>query len=99
MKSEEKDKQEGSSRNKSDSEYKKDQANGNLGDPTAKRNIGLGGQMSRPNQKDELENLHIQGNEATGYGANTEEPNENAQGPGFEAEGGEYHNDHTAKEE
>lgn len=64
-------------------------APGNSPDPTAKRNIGLGGETERNNQKDKLENLHIGGNEITGYGANDREDTEAfAQGPGFEFEGG-----------
>ncbi|KAA9345925.1 hypothetical protein [Adhaeribacter soli] len=88
-------------KNKSDVEFKKDQANGNLGDPTAKRNIGPNGIQQRPNQKDELDNLHIGGNEVTGYGDNlpAADAGENAAGPGFEAEGDEYTNDHPVKEE
>lgn len=70
-----------------DKDYR-EQTNENRPDPTAKRNIGLGGETQRSGQKDKLENLHIGGNEATGYGAN--DPNEVesiAQGPGFEFEG------------
>jgi len=85
-------------RNESDVDYKKDQANGNIGEPSAKRNIGPNDQTQRSNQKDQLENLHIGGSEVAGYGANTGEAEENAQGPGFEAEGGEYTNDHPVKE-
>src|SRR5690349_10544637 len=88
-----------SDKNRSDVEYKKDQTNGNLGDPTAKRNIGLNGATQRDNQKDELKNLHIGGSEVTGYGNNSAEAGEAASGPGFEAEGSEYANDHPVKEE
>ncbi|MGV3541045.1 MAG: hypothetical protein ACO1OQ_14615 [Rufibacter sp.] len=63
-------------------------APGNHPDPTAKRNIGLGGDTERNDQKDKLENLHIGGNEITGYGANDRSDTEAfAQGPGFEFEG------------
>jgi len=88
-----------SDKNKSDVEYKRDQANGNLGDPTAKRNIGLNGATQRSNQKDELKNLHIGGSEVTGYGDNDNEAGEAASGPGFEAEGSEYANDNPVKDE
>ena len=72
-------------------EYKKDQAGGNLGDPSAKRNIGPNGIMERKDQKDELSNLQIAGNEVTGYGGNDHvNAGESAQGPGFEAEGSEF---------
>jgi hypothetical protein len=61
---------------------------GNHPDPSAKRNIGPGGAQERPGQKDKLENLHIGGNETTGYGANDSTDIESfAQGPGYEFEG------------
>ncbi|MFD3001571.1 hypothetical protein ACFS7Z_14465 [Pontibacter toksunensis] len=61
---------------------------GNHPDPSAKRNMGPNGTTERPGQKDKLENLHIGGNETTGYGANTDENAESiSQGPGFEFEG------------
>lgn len=85
--------------NKSDVEYKRDQANGNLGDPSAKRNMGPDGTTQRSNQKDELGNLHIGGNEVSGYGGKTTGAGEQAAGPGFEAEGSEYANDHPVKED
>ena len=85
--------------NRTDTEFKRDQANGNLGDPTAKRNLGPDNTTQRPDQKDELPNLQIGGNEVTGYGGKTTEANENAEGPGFEAEGSEFTNDHPNKEE
>ena len=60
-------------------------------DPTSKRNIGLHGETQRNDQKDELGNLIIRGNEVTGYGGNTNEPGEESKsGPGFGAEGSEY---------
>ena len=69
-------------------EHRKGQTMGNKPDPTAKRNVGYGGAMERANQKDSLENLHIGGNEATGYGDNNPKSTEEfAQGPGFEYEG------------
>ena len=88
-----------SDKNRSDVEFKKDQANGNMGDPTAKRNIGPNDTTQRSNQKDELQNLHIGGNEVSGYGGNAPGAGENAAGPGFEAEGSEFANDHPAREE
>ncbi|TXK46366.1 hypothetical protein FVR03_10790 [Pontibacter qinzhouensis] len=61
---------------------------GNEPDPSAKRNVGRGGDLERDDQKDKLENMHIGGNEATGYGANDPKSKESyAQGPGFEFEG------------
>jgi hypothetical protein len=67
---------------------KREQTNGNRPDPSAKRNVGLNGDTERKGQKDKLENLHIGGNETTGYGANNPEDIESfAQGPGFEFEG------------
>lgn len=80
--------------------FRKDQANDNLGDPSAKRNIGLGGAMQRAGQKDKLHNLSIGGNEVTGYGANTEDEGEELRsGPGFGAEGSEYKGDPIRKTE
>lgn len=99
MENTEENKEAHNDKHKSDIEYKKDQANGNLGDPSAKRNIGPGGIQQRPNQKDEIQNLHIGGNEVTGYGNNTSDAGESAAGPGFEAEGSEYNNDNPVKEE
>src|SRR5687768_7970079 len=69
-------------------------------DPTAKRNIGLNGESQRNDQKDELNNLVIQGNEVTGYGANnSEEGEETKSGPGFGAEGSEYTGDPIRSED
>jgi hypothetical protein len=85
--------------NQSDLEFQKDQANGNIGDPSSRRNIGLNGETQRNNQKDELENMQIGGSEVTGYGNLTPDDNESiAAGPGFEAEGSEFSNDHLAGE-
>ena len=70
------------------SDYNQRVGMGNHPDPSAKRNIGKNGATERSGQKDELENLHIGGNETTGYGANDETDTESfAQGPGFEYEG------------
>ncbi len=70
-------------------DYQKGESNGTLGDPSARRNLGANGYAQRTGQKDQLENLHIGGNEITGQGGNDHlTPNENASGPGFEAEGG-----------
>jgi hypothetical protein len=64
------------------------QTNENRPDPTAKRNIGPFGETQRRGQKDKLKNMHIGGNEVTGYGANDPDSVDYlAQGPGFEAEG------------
>ncbi len=61
---------------------------GNRPDPSAKRNVGRGGDLERADQKDKLENMHIGGSEATGYGANDPDSKESyVQGPGFEYEG------------
>ena len=64
------------------------ESNGNRPDPAAKRNIGPNGETERRGQKDKLENMHIAGNETTGYGANDPDSIDYlAQGPGFEVEG------------
>jgi hypothetical protein len=64
------------------------QTNENRPDPTAKRNIGPFGETQRRGQKDKLKNMHIGGNEVTGYGANDPDSVDYlAQGPGFETEG------------
>jgi len=69
-------------------DYRERVGMGNHPDPSAKRNIGQNGETERLDQKDKLENLHIGGNEATGYGANDPDSKESyAQGPGFEFEG------------
>ncbi|NEM99205.1 hypothetical protein [Pontibacter burrus] len=70
------------------SDYNKRMTMNNKPDPSAKRSIGLGGQMERSGQKDKLENMHIRGDETTGYGANDPKSVDYlAQGPGFEFEG------------
>ena len=83
--------------NQSDRKFQIDQANGNPGDPSSKRNIGWHGETQRNNQKDELGNLHIGGNETTGYGANNHvDSEENSAGPGFEAEGSDTLDDNLS---
>jgi hypothetical protein len=68
--------------------YVENQTNENRPDPTAKRNIGPFGETERRGQKDKLKNMHIGGNEVTGYGANDPDSVDYlAQGPGFEVEG------------
>lgn len=85
--------------NQTDQEYRLDQANGNIGDPSSKRNIGLNGETQRNNQKDELGNLHISGDEVTGYGDNNYvDSEENSSGPGFEAEGSDSLDDILTRE-
>ena len=70
-------------------EYKQEQSNGKASnDPSAARNTGANGYTQRSNQKDQLENLHIGGSETTPQGGNDHtNAGEQAQGPGFEAEG------------
>ncbi|MCC2545126.1 hypothetical protein LJY25_01600 [Hymenobacter sp. BT175] len=70
-------------------EYKKSQSNGKQSDdPSAHRNIGANGYTQRKDQKDQLENLHIGGDETTPQGGNQHySAGEQAQGPGFETEG------------
>ena len=70
-------------------EYRQDQSNNKASnDPTAERNVGPNGYTQRSNQKDQLENLHIGGSETEPQGGNDHtNANEQAQGPGFEAEG------------
>lgn len=70
-------------------EYQQSQSNGKTSDdPTAHRNIGAHGYTQRSNQKDQLENLHIGGSETEPQGGNNHlSAGEQAQGPGFEAEG------------
>ena len=70
-------------------EYKQDQSNDKASsDPSAQRNIGAHGYTGRSNQKDQLENLHIGGSETSPQGGNDHQnAGEQAQGPGFEAEG------------
>ncbi|WP_226915547.1 hypothetical protein [Hymenobacter siberiensis] len=70
-------------------EYQQEESNGKASnDPTAARNVGPNGYTQRNNQKDQLENLHIGGSETTPQGGNNHTTaGEQAQGPGFEAEG------------
>ena len=70
-------------------EVQKQESNGKeSNDPSAYRNVGANGYDQRSNQKDQLENLHIGGSETSPQGGNEHESaGEQAQGPGFEAEG------------
>ncbi|WP_210515081.1 hypothetical protein [Hymenobacter terricola] len=70
-------------------EYQQDQSNNKASnDPTAARNTGANGYTQRDNQKDQLDNLHIGGSETSPQGGNDHDNvGEQAQGPGFEAEG------------
>lgn len=70
-------------------DFKASQSNGKeASDPSAQRNVGAHGYTQRSNQKDQLENLHIGGDETHPQGGNTHHgPGEQAQGPGFEKEG------------
>lgn len=70
-------------------EYKQEQSNDkSSNDPSAARNTGANGYTQRNNQKDQLENLHIGGSETSPQGGNDHSSaGEQAQGPGFEAEG------------
>ena len=70
-------------------EFKQDQSNHKSSPaPTSARNIGANGYDQRNNQKDQLENLHIGGSETSPQGGNDHaSAGEQAQGPGFEAEG------------
>lgn len=79
-------------------EYQQDQSNGKASnDPTAARNVGANGYTQRSNQKDQLENLHIGGSETSPQGGNDHtNAGEQAQGPGFEAEGS-YELDHNLR--
>ena len=69
--------------------YQQDQSNNKASsDPSAQRNVGANGYTQRSNQKDQLENLHITGSETEPQGGNDHTgAGEQAQGPGFEAEG------------
>ena len=78
--------------------YKQDQSNNKASsDPSAARNTGANGYTQRNNQKDQLENLHIGGSETSPQGGNDHTgAGEQAQGPGFEAEGS-YELDHKLR--
>ena len=69
--------------------YQQDQRNNKASnDASAARNTGANGYTQRSNQKDQLKNLHIGGSETTPQGGNDHtNAGEQAQGPGFEAEG------------
>ncbi len=74
--------------NNVNSDYNKRVKMGNHPDPSAKRNMGPNGETERRDQKDELKNLKIEGNEVTGYGGNNSKSTEEfAQGPGYQYEG------------
>lgn len=79
-------------------EYQQDQSNNKAsGDPTAARYTGANGYTQRSDQKDQLENLHIGGSETSPQGGNDHQnAGEQAQGPGFEAEGS-YELDHNLR--
>lgn len=65
-------------------------------DPTAYRNAGPNGYKQRSGQMDQLENLHIGGNETRPQGGNDHESDPGKQqGPGYEVEG-TYELDHEA---
>ncbi|ALD21092.1 hypothetical protein [Hymenobacter sp. DG25A] len=70
-------------------DYKADQSNGKVvGDPSARRHVGARGYSQRSDQKDQLENLHIGGDETHPAGGNEHEnAGETASGPGFQKEG------------
>ena len=70
-------------------EYQQSQSNDKASnDPSAARNTGANGYTQRSNQKDQLDNLHIGGSETSPQGGNDHSgAGEQAQGPGFEAEG------------
>jgi hypothetical protein len=69
--------------------YQQDQSNNkSSADPSALRNTGANGYLQRGNQKDQLENLTIRGSDVSPGGGNDHQnAGEQAQGPGFEAEG------------
>ena len=70
-------------------DYQRDQSNGKASnDASAARNTGANAYTQRGDQKDQLENLHIGGSETTPQGGTDHATaNEQAQGPGFTAEG------------
>ena len=76
---------------------KASESNGkDLNDASAARYAAADGDTERGNQKDQLANLHIGGSETEPQGAQTRHANEQAQGPGFEAEGS-YELDHNLR--
>jgi hypothetical protein len=74
---------------KKEQEYKELLSNGKQSDDSsAHRNQGAGGYTQRSDQKDQLENLHINGAEGVPQGGNEHESaGEENSGPGFEMEG------------
>ena len=70
-------------------DYQRDQSNNkNSDDASAHRNVGANGYTQRSDQKDQLSNLHIGGDETHPQGANNHTTaGEQAQGPGFTEEG------------
>jgi hypothetical protein len=70
-------------------EYRQDQSNNKASsDPTSARHTGAHGYTQRDNQKDQLANLHIGGDDThPGGGNNHHDAGEQAQGPGFATEG------------
>ena len=70
-------------------DYQQDQSNNKASnDASAARNTGANGYTQRSNQKDQLENLHIGGDETHPQGGNNHTTaGEQAQGPGFTEEG------------
>lgn len=69
--------------------YRAGESNGKqANDPSASRHTGANGYTQRSDQKDQLENLHIGGDDLTPAGGNDHHnAGEQAQGPGFEMEG------------
>lgn len=78
-------------------EYQQDQSNNkSSNDPSAARYTGANGYTERADQKNQLGNLHIGGGEGQPQGGSEHtSAGEQAQGPGFEAEGS-YELDHAA---
>jgi hypothetical protein len=70
-------------------DYLRDQSNGKLSDDaTAHRSVGANVYTQRNDQKDQLQNLHINGSETEPQGGNNHTTaGEQAQGPGFTEEG------------
>ena len=70
-------------------DYKRDQSNNkDSNDASAARYMGPNGYDQRSNQKDQLSNLHIGGDETSPQGGNEHNtPGEQAQGAGFASEG------------
>jgi hypothetical protein len=70
-------------------DYQRDQSNNkNSDDASAHRNVGANGYTQRSDQKDQLQNLHIGGDDTHPQGGNNHDTaGEQAQGPGFTQEG------------